>query len=363
MPHLFGQEWSRAALLRHVGDISQVAGVRLAELSDGPGRGVRVADVSTGGGLSFTVLIDRGLDIGAASLEGLPLAWRSSTGVTHPAFFEPDGRGWLRGFGGGLLTTCGFTAVGADGADELGAYGLHGRAAYLPASLSAAGGRWEGDDYVIAVEGQTRETAVFGFDLQLTRRISARLGERRLTIEDRVENLGDVQAPLMLLYHCNFGFPLIAIGSELLTNGGPPTPRDATAEFGLADHARFDAPTPGYAEQVFFHAPRADQDGMVTAAIVNRTIDGGQGLAAYVRYRQAELPNLIEWKQMGAGIYVVGLEPANCLVLGRAAERARGTLQMLAPGESREFLVELGAARGSEGIAAIERMVGDSVQP
>ena len=113
----------------------------------------------------------------------------------------------------------------------------------------------------------------------------------------------------------------------------------------------------GYAEQVFFHAPRADQGGMVTAAIVNRALDGGQGLAAYVRYRQAELPNLIEWKQMGMGTYVVGLEPANCLVMGRAAERKRGTLQMLAPGESCSFLVELGAARGREGIAAIEAMI------
>ncbi|HJZ45567.1 MAG TPA: aldose 1-epimerase family protein [Roseiflexaceae bacterium] len=357
MAQLYGQEWTRAALLRHVGDIGQLAGARLAELSDGPGRGVRVADVTTGGGLYFSVLIDRGLDIGAASLDGFPLAWRSSSGVTHPALFEPQGAGWLRGFGGGLLTTCGLTAAGASGEDELGAYGLHGRASALPASLTAAGGRWEGDDYVIAIEGQTRETAVFGFDLLLTRRISARLGERRLTIEDRVENMGDTPAPLMLLYHCNFGFPLVAAGSQLLMNGETPVPRDTAAVAGLAGHARFEAPVPGYAEQVFFHAPRADQGGMVTAAIVNRALDGGQGLAAYVRYRQVELPNLIEWKQMGAGTYVVGLEPANCLVMGRAAERKRGTLQMLAPGESRSFLVELGAARGREGIAVIEAMI------
>lgn len=357
MAHLYGQEWTRAALLRHVGDIGQLAGARLAELADGPGRGVRIADMTTGGGLSFSVLIDRGLDIGAAALDEFPLVWRSSTGVTHPALYEPQGGGWLRGFGGGLLTTCGLTAAGAAGEDAMGAYGLHGRASALPASLTAAGGRWQGDDYLIAIEGQTRETAVFGYDLQLTRRISARLGERHLTIEDRIENMGDSPAPLMLLYHCNFGFPLVAEGSQLLTSGGTPAPRDAVAAAGLAGHARFDAPAPGYAEQVFFHTPRADQHGMVTAAIVNHALDGGQGLAAYVRYRQAELPNLIEWKQMGAGTYVVGIEPANCLVMGRAAERERGTLQMLAPGESCAFLLELGAAHGHAEIAAIEAMI------
>jgi hypothetical protein len=53
MANLFGREWTRAELLAHVGDLSQVAGVRLIELSDGVERGVRAADVRTGGGLEL----------------------------------------------------------------------------------------------------------------------------------------------------------------------------------------------------------------------------------------------------------------------------------------------------------------------
>jgi hypothetical protein len=49
---------------------------------------------------------------------------------------------------------------------------------------------------------------------------------------------------------------------------------------------------------------------------------------------------------MGRGFYAVGMEPANCKVDGRARERAAGTLQFLAPGEERHFLVQIGVVEG-----------------
>ena len=57
MATIFGKSWKREELLQHVGDIRQLADVRLSELSDGPGRGVRIAEFKTGSGFSFTVLI------------------------------------------------------------------------------------------------------------------------------------------------------------------------------------------------------------------------------------------------------------------------------------------------------------------
>jgi hypothetical protein len=114
-----------------------------------------------------------------------------------------------------------------------------------------------------------------------------------------------------------------------------------------------DAPQAGYAEQVFFHEVNADANGFVMAAVVNVELK----LAGYVSYRQEELPNLVQWKQMGAGTYVLGLEPANCLVMGRQAERERGTLQMLAPGEMREMILRLGVLEGETEIAALSNTV------
>lgn len=346
MPSLFNKNWTRAELLRYIGDIRQLAEVRLCELIDGPGRGVRLAEFKTGSGFAFTVLLDRGLDIHNASYNGISLAWQSAGGITSPSFYEPEGTGWLRNFHGGWLNTCGLTNVGSPGRDELGDYGLHGRISNLPAQLLRCGGRWHGEEYELCLEAVLRDTSVFGFNLQLTRRLTTRLGESALQITDTVENLGDREAPFMLLYHCNFGFPLLAEGSRLVMKSKVSRPRDEAALPGLATHLVMDSPQAGYAEQVFFHDMIPTKDGFVTIMLVNDELQ----LAGYVSYRQKELPELIQWKQMGSGTYVLGLEPANCLVMGRDAERKRGTLRMLAPGETCETLLRLGVVEGPQQI-------------
>src|SRR5512137_283443 len=215
MALLYGRTWGRAELLAHIGDISQLGGVRLAELADGPGRGVRVADFRSGGGFNFTVLLDRGMDIGLAEYRGVPLAWNSAVGPVAPAFHEPPGSGFLRTFHGGLLTTCGLTQVGVPNVDLGEELGVHGRISHIPARLRSCNDRWDGDDYVFWVQGQMREASLFGYNLSLTRMISCRLGESRLSIEDRVENQGSAPAPHMILYHFNPGFPMLGAQSRL----------------------------------------------------------------------------------------------------------------------------------------------------
>jgi hypothetical protein len=343
MATLFGATYTRNELLQRVGDISQIAGVRMGELSDGFERGVRTADVRTGSGFEFTVLADRGLDIAWASFDGAALAWRSPTTAIGPAFYEPEGLGWLRGFSGGLLTTCGLTYFGAPGVDEEQELGLHGRASYLSATNFASGGDWQGDEYELWLTGQLRQAAVFGENLVLKRRISARLGESRLFIEDTVINEGYEHTPHMLLYHLNFGFPVVSEQTELLVASTEVKPRDRIAEVGIKEYHRFQPPTPGYQEQVFYHTPQADAQGYAQAALVNRQFRQGHGLGGYVRFRVAELPCLVQWKMMGQSHYICGLEPATNWVEGRAKERAEGRLQFLAPGETRHYKLELGA--------------------
>lgn len=352
MAKLFGTVYTRADLLQRVGDISQLAGVRFGELSDGFERGVRVADFRTGSGLAFTVLIDRGMDIGWASFGGASLSWRSPTTAIGPAYFEPEGLGWLRGFHGGLVNTCGLTYFGAPAIDEGQALGLHGRASYLPASHVAYGGDWQGDDYEMWLIGQLRETVVFGENLVLRRRISARLGESRLFIEDTVTNEAYQSTPHMLLYHVNFGFPVVSEQTELLAVSAEVKPRDEAAAAGLAEYSRFQPPTPGYQEQVFYHTLKADTQGYAQAALVNRAFGGGQGLGGYVRFALAELPWLVQWKMMRQGTYVCGVEPTTNWVQGRAKERAEGRLRFLQPGESRHYKVEIGVLTSQAEIEA-----------
>jgi hypothetical protein len=337
MPNLFGREYTVQELRQMTGTLDQIAGVRLLELADGKPRGMRVAEVYTGSGFRFQVLLDRALDIGAAEFAGKPLAWLHPA-LGGPALYEAQSYGWTRTFGGGLVTTCGLTHFGQPEQDGAEALGLHGRIAHIPGEHIQVTTEWRGDNYILEIQGQTRQAVLFGENLLLTRKISTRLGASMLTIEDTVRNDGWRPTPHMILYHCNFGFPVVSPESELWVEDELVNPRDDAARVGLDRHRRFDPPQADYAEQVFFHKPRVDADGFSQAAIVNPTL----GFGAYVRYRAAELPYLAQWKMMDAGDYVCALEPANQWETPRHRLREEGRLRFLAPGEAVIYHLELG---------------------
>jgi hypothetical protein len=50
---------------------------------------------------------------------------------------------------------------------------------------------------------------------------------------------------------------------------------------------------------------------------------------------------------LAQGIYVTGIEPANCGLLGRVAEREAGAVTELAPGKRQAFDLTLRAAVGA----------------
>ncbi len=351
MAELFGQHWTRAALLEHVGDVSQLGGARLVSLREGAEEGVAAAECRTGSGLVFWVLPGRGMDLGFAEYRGMPLCWRSPTGEVGASFYEPDGDGWLRGFSGGLMATCGFLNAGWKSVDEGEALGLHGRASYLPARNVYVDGEWDGDDYVFWVQGRTRETIAQGEDVRLTRRVSARLGESRLFIDDTVENLGHTRVPHLVAYHFNAGFPVLDDGSEMLTSAREIVPMTDAFAPALASYASYGPPRPDWQTAVLVHRPQPDADGWGWTALVNRR----RGLGLYVKQRPDQLPFLWQWKQLTPGTYVAGLEPANCFGLGRADDRARGTLQFLEPGETRRYALEVGVLDTSEAIDDLAR--------
>ena len=335
---LWGRTFSRRQLEGYVGDMRQIADIRLATLDDGPERGVRVADIRTGSGLDFTVLLDRGLDIGTASYNGIAVAWQSGSGPAHPARHEPEGAGWLRTFHGGLLTLCGMSHVGPGMIDpENGeTLGLHGRVSHIPAHDVRIERLWTADDqWRLRLHGVIDEASIFGSKLHLERSIEITPGEPVITLQDTVRNSGGEAAPLMMLYHCNFGWPLVSPESELISPAQSISARDAAAEAGISEWNKMSEPTPAYAEQVFYHtlAPDSDTSTSQSAALLNRPL----GLGMEVRFDSATLTQLTEWKQMGYGDYVLGIEPGNCVPEGRVAARANHRLTMLAPGETKTF--------------------------
>ncbi|MBO3799011.1 MAG: aldose 1-epimerase family protein [Thermoproteota archaeon] len=345
MIYLYGRDWGKNDILKRVGSMEQIAGVKIAEFSNGFERGVKVAIVRNGD-LNFLVAIDRGMDIVNAEYKGVPLSWISPTGIVAPGFYEPEGLGWLRGFPGGLMTTCGVTYMGVPTLDNGESLGLHGRISYSPATLLNADSYWDGESYKMVLEGETRESKVFEPNIMLRRRITTFLGERRIEIRDIVTNCGWKTQPLMILYHINIGFPLLDEGAKFLSTTGYFTPRDWEAKEGAEDFARVHEPRSDYREKVYFHDMLVDNEGNAYAAIVNDRLLGGLGV--YVKYSKRELPRFIQWKMLGEGTYVMGMEPANSLVMGRDKERAWGTLQYIGPQETKEFHIEIGILAGYE---------------
>jgi len=360
MPTLWGTHYTRGELLQRIGRLEQVAVVRLVERGDGTERGVRVLEFRTGSGFSFDVLVDRAMDIGRCEHQGRALGWQSPTGFSGPWFYEPEGLGWLRGFGGGLVTTCGMEHalfMAEDTAEQYTypakpteRFGLHGRVSYLPATIRGYGARWDGDECTLWAEGDILQATVFGEQLQLRRRVEAKVGENRLTIHDEVTNIGWNPTPHMYLYHVNIGFPALDDGAELLIPASNPTPR---GEHDVSGYRTFHGPTADYSEQVTEHDIHAEADGSVPVAIANRAA----GIGAYEVFNRNQLPYHFIWRMLGQGTYVVGIEPSTNRTSGRIPAREAGELIILQPGETRKYDLELGALVGNDAINAFASRV------
>ncbi len=355
MARYLGQSWTKRELRRYLSDPAQLAGITPALLTDGKAEGVRTLNVRTGSGLEFTVLPGRAMDVPQCWYNGVALHFASATGITHPGYYEEPGLRWLRTFFGGLLATCGITYSGAPSVDQGESFGLHGRIGNAGAENVAVSEEWEGDEYLLSVRGRMREASVMGENLTLTRSITTRLGAKSFRLEDVIENRGFEPQPLMMLYHFNFGFPLLSEDATVVAPITATEPRDpqAAADNGVEECLGFLPPTAGYKEKVFFHTLAADGSGRTFVALVNRN-PGGKPLGIVLRYRKSQLPQLTEWKMMGEGCYVVGLEPGTVNPIGRAAARERGMLPMIEPQQRYPVEVDFEVLDSDEELQQIE---------
>ena len=330
--------WNKQFLRERTGGMRQVAAIRRMVLDDDKGRGMRVWNFDNGGGLAFAVYPDRGMDIGEASYKGVPLVWLTANGPVAPAFYDPSGINWLRSWGGGMLTGCGLQNVGGPNCAGGEEHGLHGRLSHTPAEEVNSRARWNDDGkYVFELTGKVRHSRVFGENLLLSRHIRCTNGENVITIEDEIENQGFAPSPFMLLYHMNFGWPLVSEKSLLKAPEHRITPQNVHASEAVTVWDRVLAPREGFAEQVLYHELPGDGDGMAAMTLENPEI----GVTMKLEYRTAELPYLIQWRQFGCGEYVLGLEPGNCFPEGQEMMDKKGMLRRLEPGEKVRTLIRV----------------------
>jgi len=346
---LWKQEWPRKELLKRVGLANQLGGIEHVVCCDGKARGVELLTVRTAAGLEFSVVPSRALDIYSARYQGRSLSWNSPVGLVHPAYYDSRGLEWLKTFSAGLVTTCGLTTAGAPSVDADQDLGLHGSISATPAERLHYGERWDEDECTLQVSGVIREVPENGAALVATRRISTLLNGKSLRVLDHVENVGSVKSPHMQLYHINLGFPLLTEYSRIYAPSKDQQARDPYSSQNLASWAVMDQPSANATEHVFYHDMQPDKSGMVAIVVVSDQRQPDFGLE--LRYPKTQFPCFTQWKMTQSHYFVLGLEPANCHVGGRYAERQNGTLQFLQPLESRTFEFELEVLDGHAEVA------------
>jgi len=327
-------------------------------LAGGRRDGVLLVELVAGDTKVF-VLPDRGLGIWKVMAGPVELGWQSPVhGPVHPRFVplaEPAGIGWLDGFDE-LVARCGLVSNGAPDFDAAGrlVHGLHGRIANLPAhhldvTLDDAAG-------TITLTGAVDETRFLCHALQMTTSLTVTAGRQRVSWTDTVRNLSDRPATMQMLYHVNFGPPLLGPGSELVAAVEEVAPRDQAAVADLPTWNRYDAPRAGRGEQVHFLRPRRQADGTAAALLV--APEGRHGAA--VEWRADTLPCFTLWKNQGglADGYVTGLEPGTNYPNPRSFEEAQGRVVDLAPNQTVRFDLAIEHLAGPALAAVRDRLSG-----
>lgn len=315
-------------ILKKVGNERQIAGTRCCILTEGGALGVRAIDVKTGGGLEYTVLPDRGLDISLASYKGLNLTYLSPQGELHPAFYNSTENEWLRTFFAGLLTTCGPTNFGPACEDDGQKLGIHGRFNVTPATHVSDQVDFEAGK--IEITGYLNNCVLFGEKIGVNRSISSPIGENTILIQDKITNLGGAKVPYMMLYHINFGFPFLDEHTISYVNSSSVEGYDERSQAGISNIYSFKNADASNLELNYLHRFEGVENGY--ASVINKNYENGFGVS--IKFNTENLPFLTHWKMEGVRDYILALEPSNAPCLSRKELREKNQLPFLLPGET-----------------------------
>ncbi|MFT5522650.1 MAG: hypothetical protein ACI9G1_003944 [Pirellulaceae bacterium] len=326
-------------------------------LRGGLSDGVDVVSLNNGK-LAIDVLPTRGMNIWKAWIGGLELGWKSPVrGPVHPNYvplMEPSGLGWLDGFDE-LFVRCGLESNGAPDFDDDGklAYPLHGKIANLPAHKVEL--TVDSDAGELRLTGVVDESRFHFAKLRLTTTLTMKVGDPAFHIHDVIENLSASPAGMQMLYHVNFGVPLLDGGSSIIAPIKTVVPRNAHAAAGIENWSSYAAEEAGFEEQVYFLELLGDENGNTEALLKNAHATQGVSL----QFNKSVLPCFSVWKNTTAREdgYVTGIEPGTNFPNPRTFEAEKKRVVELPAGKSIAFDVKFTAHANDKGVqAAAERI-------
>ena len=338
-------------------------GITKTTLRGGRQQGVDIIEVNNGH-LRFAIIPTRGMSVLSVESGDVRLGWDSPVKeVVHPQFINlasRNGLGWLEGFNEWLVR-CGVEWMGHPGRDRFrNAAGdevemdltLHGRVGNLPATevevvIEA------GPPPRIHIRGLVEERVFHGPKLSMLADISTELDSNSVRIDDTVTNQGADDQEFQMLYHINFGPPLLQAGARFLGALERVHPFNAHAAEQLDNYASYDGPQPGFREEVYCLQPLAGPDGLTELMLQNAPGDRGVSLAFPVQ----QLPFVTLWKNLEVDGYVTGIEPGTGYPYTRRIEREAGRVPQLAPQSSRQFTIEVAIHADRNSVAAATQRI------
>ena len=314
----------------YVGNPLQTRGVEHYTLGGAKGEGMKFLFVRNGLGLELWISLDRCADVSRVTFKGNNIGYFSPCGYVHPKYYDGNGTGFLKSFTAGFFTTCGLTAVGSPCTDDGETLPLHGTISNTPAELISV----IESDTKLRIVTKVRDCTIFGRKLIMRREYIVSYSSNTFSVNDTVTNEADIESPYMILYHCNFGYPLLDEKAEVIIPNSGVTPRNAHAAENIMTALTMEKPRAGYEECCYYYDVDV-KNGRSSVGIYSGSINTG----VIISYNKSELPCFTEWKMMGRTDYVLGLEPGNCTPDGRNVLRKNGMLKFLNPGESADTSV------------------------
>lgn len=267
-----------------ISNLAQIASLRRYTLTEGAGKGLDVIDCDNGK-IRFLLNVDKACDVMQLYHEGKNVSFLSKNGFTKREI------PFLNRFEGGMIYTCGLDSVGGREG-----YELHGTLHNIPAEILRA----ECDESGIVVEALIRDTALFGKNLVLKRKISSAIGGDCVTLEDTLVNEGFRNEEYCLLYHINVGYPMLDEGALVIADVIRCEPRTPWAKQNEDTAYEMQSPIPNQEETCYFLGLKEPRISLINPVL---------GKCLTVSYSGDTLPCFVEWKSRASGDYALGLEP------------------------------------------------------
>ncbi len=326
-------------------------------LHGGKQEGSKILVITSQDGLTITLSPTRGMNLLHIEGFGAKMGWDSPVKeVVNPAFINLESRnglGWLEGFNE-MMVRCGYEWTGHPVTADGQIYTLHGKAGNTPASqveVEVA----DAAPHEIRIRGLVKESTFKKADLQTMTELRYVPGSNSFSLHDVLTNHADYPHDYQIIYHSNFGMPILEEGARFLAPISSISPFNDYAKEGLKTWQTYAGPTKGFDEMVFNIQPLSGEDHQTLAAVVNKA--GNKGAA--IQFDTRQLPVLTLWKNTDTVKqgYVTGIEPGTNYAYPVTIEREQKRVKQLEPGASTQFDLTYTLLHSSEQVADVEKKI------